>query len=150
MRHDPSCFYCVRDHRLSELMVEVAELEVSTLVLFREQPYQGRCLVAFREHAREVFELSQEELPAFARDMSRASRAVYAAAAPDKLNYGAFADKLGHLHFHLVPKVQGGRSWGGMFDMSPEPARRLTAAEYDALVARIRAGLEPARPAAGG
>ncbi len=145
MRHDPSCFYCVRDHRLSELMVEVAELEVSTLFLFREQSYQGRCLLAFREHAREVFELTPEELQAFARDMSRASRAVYAAAAPDKLNYGAFADKLGHLHFHLVPKVQGGRSWGGMFDMSPEPPRTLAAAEYAALAARIRSGLDAAR-----
>jgi ATP adenylyltransferase len=141
MRFDPSCFYCVRDQRLSDLMIEVAPLEVSSLFLFREQSYRGRCLVAFRDHAREFHDLTPEELQAFARDLARASRAVAVAVAPDKLNYGAFADKLGHLHFHLVPKVRDGRSWGGMFDMSPEPPVKLSDEENQALIERIRAGL---------
>jgi ATP adenylyltransferase len=141
MRHDASCFYCVKDQRLSDLMIEVAPLEVSTLFLFREQTYRGRCLVAFREHARELFDLSPEELPAFARDLARAARAVQAAVAPDKLNYGAFADKQGHLHFHLVPKVTGGKSWGGMFEMMPEPKVLLSAGEYEELAGSIRARL---------
>jgi diadenosine tetraphosphate (Ap4A) HIT family hydrolase len=141
MRFDPSCFYCVRDHRLDGLMIEIAALEVSSLFLFREQTYRGRCLVAFRDHARELYELAAEELQAFARDVSRAAGAVAATVAPDKLNYGVFADKLGHLHVHLVPKVRDGRSWGGMFEMSPEPAVRLPDAEYEGLAARIRSRL---------
>jgi diadenosine tetraphosphate (Ap4A) HIT family hydrolase len=140
-RHDPSCFYCVRDQRLADLMIELAPLEVSTLFLFREQTYRGRCLVAFRDHAREIYELSPQELQAFARDVARAARAVASAVAPDKLNYGVFADKLGHLHVHLVPKVRDGRSWGKMFDMSPEPAAVLEPAGYEALADRIRAEL---------
>jgi ATP adenylyltransferase len=122
-------------------MIEIARLEVSSLFLFREQTYRGRCLVAFREHARELHDLAPDELQAFARDLARSSRAVAAAVAPDKLNYGAFADKLGHLHFHLVPKVRDGRSWGGTFEMSPEPPVALSEADGQALIARIRAGL---------
>ena len=143
MRHDASCFYCVKDQRLSDLMIEVAPLEVSTLFLFREQSYRGRCLVAFRDHARELFELDQGELGAYARDLARAARAVQRAVSPDKINYGAFADKQGHLHVHLVPKASGGRSWGGMFDMMPEPRRLLSRDEYDELLGRLRAGLAP-------
>jgi diadenosine tetraphosphate (Ap4A) HIT family hydrolase len=141
MLHDPSCFYCVPDQRLADLMIEVARLEVSTLFLFREQTHRGRCLVAFREHARELFDLAPEELAAFGRDLARAARAVQTVVAPDKLNYGAYADKLGHLHFHLVPKVQGGRGWGGTFEMVPEPRTLLTEAEYEELAGRIRAAL---------
>ena len=141
MRFDASCFYCARDQRLGDLMIEVAPLEVSTLFLFKEQSYPGRCLVAFRDHARELFDLTPEELPAFARDVARAARAVQGAVGPDKINYGAFADKQGHLHVHLVPKVKDGRSWGGMFDMMPDPKTLLPAAEYDELVKKVRAAL---------
>jgi ATP adenylyltransferase len=141
MRHDPSCFYCVPDQRRADLMIEVATLEVSTLFLFREQSYRGRALLAFREHAREVCDLGPEELSAFARDLSRAARAVQSAVSPDKLNYGAFADKQGHLHFHLVPKVRDGKGWGGMFEMMPEPKTLLTEGEYEELVKELREGL---------
>jgi len=143
MRHDASCFYCVKDQRLADLMIEVAPLGVSTLFLFREQSYYGRCIVAFRDHARELFELTPDELGVYARDLARAACAVQRAVSPDKINYGAFADKQGHLHVHLVPKVKDGLSWGGMFDMMPDPKQLLSAGEYDELVKKLRAGLAP-------
>jgi len=143
MRHDASCFYCVKDQRLHDLMIEVAPLEVSTLFLFREQSYRGRCIVAFRDHARELFELTPEELGAFGRDLARGAGAVQRAVSPDKINYGAFADKQGHLHVHLVPKVKEGRSWGGMFEMMPDPKQLLAPGDYEGLLKKLRAGLVP-------
>jgi ATP adenylyltransferase len=143
MRYDPGCFYCVKDERLADLMIEVAPLEVSTLFLFREQSHRGRCIVAFRDHARELFELTPDELGAYARDLARAARAIEHTVRPGKINYGAFGDKQGHLHVHLVPKVKDGRSWGGMFDMMPDPKQLLSPGEYDELVRQLRAGLTP-------
>jgi ATP adenylyltransferase len=141
VRTDPSCFYCVKDQRLSALMIEVAPLEASTLFLFREQTYRGRCLLAFKDHTREPFELSPAELQDFARDLARAARAVHLAVSPAKVNYGAFADLQGHLHVHIVPKVEGGASWGGMFEMMPERRVYLSDGEYGALTAQLRANL---------
>jgi ATP adenylyltransferase len=141
MKLDPECFYCVPEKRPPDLAIEVAALEVSTLFLFREQSHPGRCILAYREHARELFELGPEDLAAFGRDLAKAARAIDAAFKPKKLNYAAFGDKMGHLHFHIVPKLELGRSWGGMFDMMPDPKKLVGEAELKAIVARIKSEL---------
>jgi diadenosine tetraphosphate (Ap4A) HIT family hydrolase len=131
----------VPERRPADLAIEVARLEVSTLLLFQEQSHPGRCIVAYREHARELYDLAPEELAAFMRDVARAAKAIDAAVHPSKLNYGAFGDKMGHLHVHIVPKIEGGRSWGGMFDMMPEPKKIASPAELAEMAAKIQAGL---------
>lgn len=141
MKHDENCFYCVPGKRPADLALEIASLEVSTLFLFREQSHPGRCILAYKEHARELYELSPADLAAFGRDLARAAKAVSAAVKPAKLNYGAFGDKMGHLHFHLVPKLEGGRDWGGMFAMMPDPKKLVGEAELAALAAKIKAAL---------
>ena len=60
---------------------------------------------------------------------------------PVKINYGAYSDKLGHLHVHLVPKYVDGPDYGSTFRMMPEPRILLSDADYEALAARIRAAL---------
>ncbi len=114
----PDCLYCRKDQRLNDLMIEVAPLGVSTLYLFKEQTYRGRCVVAYRDHVNELFELPDAEL-----------------------NYGAYSDKLPHLHVHLVPKYTDGPSWGTTFMMMPDPKVLLPDAEYATLSAKIRAAL---------
>lgn len=141
MKHDANCFYCVPEKRPAELALEVARLEVSTLFLFKEQSHPGRCILAYKEHARELYELSPEDLAAFGRDLARAAKAISAAVKPTKLNYASFGDKMGHLHFHIVPKLEGGRDWGGMFAMMPDPKKSVPEAELAKLAAAIKAGL---------
>jgi len=137
----PECFYCERDQRLADLMVEVGDLSVSRLFVFREQTYAGRCLVAYRHHVNELFELADAERDAFCRDVAVAARAMKQAFRPAKVNYGAFSDKLGHLHVHLVPKYVDGPDWGSTFRMSPTPPVVLSDAGYAALAERIRSAL---------
>ena len=137
----PDCLYCRKDNRLDALMIEVAPLQVSTLYLFKEQTYHGRCLVAYRYHVNELYELPDAELTLFTRDVARAARAMKAAFNPAKINYGAYSDKLPHLHVHLVPKYVDGPSWGTTFTMMPEPKKLLPDADYAALAAKIRAVL---------
>lgn len=137
----PDCFYCREDERLDALMIEVATLEVSTLYLFKEQTYHGRCLVAYRDHVNELYELPDAELALFTQDVARAARAMKAAFDPAKINYGAYSDKLPHLHVHLVPKYVDGPSWGTTFTMMPEPKKLLSDAGYAALVAQLRDAL---------
>jgi len=137
----PDCLYCRRDQRLQDLMIEVAPLAFSTLYLFKEQSHPGRCVVAYRAHVNELFELSDSELVGFTRDVARAARAIKAAFNPNKINYGAYSDKLPHLHMHLVPKYEGGVNWGAPFEMMPATKKLLSEGDYAGMIATIRAKL---------
>ncbi len=137
----PDCLYCRKDQRLNDLMIEVAPLGVSTLYLFKEQTYRGRCVVAYRDHVNELFELPDAELALFTQDVARAAKAMKTAFNPAKINYGAYSDKLPHLHVHLVPKYVDGPSWGTTFTMMPEPKQLLSEDAYAGLIAQIKAAL---------
>lgn len=142
MNELPDCFYCRKDQRLHDLMIEIAPLAASTLFLFREQTHPGRCVVAYRGHVNELFELSDEELALFTKDVARAAQAIKTAFGATKMNYGAYADRLPHLHFHLVPKYQDGPGFGTTFEMMPVNKKLLSDAEYAETVQAIRTALE--------
>jgi len=134
----PDCLDCRKDQRLQDLMIEIGPMQVSTLYLFKEQTYRGRCVVAYRAHVNELFELSEPELALFTQDVARAAKAMKAAFNPAKINYGAYSDKLPHLHMHLVPKYVDGPGWGAPFAMMPDPKQLLSTDDYAGLIARIR------------
>jgi ATP adenylyltransferase len=138
---DEGCFYCTRSQKLHDLMIEVAQLQASTLYLRKEQTYRGRCVVAYRNHARDLHDVAAADLPLFAADLARASKAIATAFHPDKINYASFGDLLPHVHFHLVPKYLGGPSWGGAFEISPKEKVFLSAEEYPRMIAALRSGL---------
>lgn len=114
------CLYCSNLPILHELMIKIADLQVSQLFLFKEQSHPGRVNVVYNNHGVEFHELSEEERNLFMQDVSQAANAVQKAYNPDKINYGAFADKISHLHFHLVPKYAGGYNFGGVIEMNPQ------------------------------
>lgn len=138
---DPKdCLYCQNNQTLHELMIEIAPLSVSRLFLFKEQTYRGRCLVAYKDHVHDLNMLSDEERNAFMADVVRVTRAMQKIFNPQKINYGAYSDKLSHLHFHLAPKYEGGPGFGGTFTMNPKKVY-LTDAEYQDMVEKIKEAL---------
>jgi len=136
MNFDENCLYCSKNKDLDSLMIKICNLEVSTAYLFKEQTYRGRCNVVFKEHKNEITDLTEEEAAAFIRDVRKVAKAIQKAFNPDKINYGAFADKMKHLHFHVVPKYEGGASWGTTFDMNPGKVL-LNDEEYNELITEI-------------
>lgn len=130
MKSDPKdCLYCQNNETLHNLMIEVAELSVSRVFIFKEQTYHGRCLVAYKDHVDDINLLSDNDRNAFMEDVVRVTRAMQKVFNPDKINYGAYADTLEHLHFHLTPKYVGGPDFGGVFQMNPKKVY-LTDEEY--------------------
>ncbi len=141
MYSDPKdCLYCTQNKTLQDLMLPIAELSVSKVFLFREQSYKGRCLVAYNRHINDLNELSDAERNAFMADVVRVTRAMQKVFSPEKINYGAYADKLSHLHFHLVPKYVDGLDYGGTFQMNPQKVY-LTEEEYNKMIEAIRGNL---------
>ncbi len=140
MSFDSNCFYCSKSSDLDALMIKICDLEVSTVYLFKEQTYRGRCNVVFKEHKSEITDLTEEEAALFIKDARKVAKAIHNAFNPDKINYGAFADTMKHLHFHIVPKYEGGPSWGKTFEMNPQKVM-LTDDEYQDLINKIKDNL---------
>jgi len=141
MYSDPKdCLYCQNNETLHNLMIEICHLRVSRLFLFKEQTYDGRCLVAYDKHVNDLNELSDEERNAFMADVAQATRAMQKAFNPEKINYGAYSDKLCHLHFHLAPKYVDGPDYGGTFQMNPGKVY-LSDEEYAQLIEAVKACL---------
>ena len=141
MHSDPKdCLYCTNNETLKSLMLPIAELSVSRAFLFKEQTYHGRCLVAYNGHVNDLNELSDAERDAFMADVARVTRAMQRVFNPEKINYGAYSDKLSHLHFHLAPKYVDGPDYGGTFRMNPGEVY-LSDEEYAKMIDDIKAAL---------
>ena len=135
-----NCLYCQNKAKLDELMIKIADLEVSTVYLFKEQTHPGRCVVAYKDHVNQQHDIPQEEWVKFMLDTRRVAEAIDKAFHTAKINYGAYSDTLKHAHWHLCPKYEGGPEWGGTFEMNPGKTY-LSDAEYKDIIEKIRAQL---------
>ncbi|ULT57588.1 HIT family protein [Neobacillus drentensis] len=140
MEVNEQCMYCMKDERRDNLMIEIAKLDVSTVFLFKEQTYTGRCNVVYKDHVKELFELDPEELAAFMNDVKRVAAAIDKTFQPNKINYGAYGDTLHHLHMHIVPKYENKENWGSTFEMNPGKTY-LTDEEYQNMIEMIKKAL---------
>ena len=137
---DNNCAYCMRGELLDKFGIFICDLQVSSLILFKEQSKPGRVIVAYKDHVSEIVYISEEERYLFMADVTRAAKALHAAFKPNKVNYGAYGDTGCHLHMHLVPKYEGGDEWGGVFQMNPGKVY-LTDAEYAEMIEKIKANI---------
>ncbi len=140
MELNKDCMYCMEDERRDNLMIEIGKLDVSTVFLFKEQTYTGRCNVVYKDHVKELFNLEPQELAAFMNDVKKVASALDKAFQPSKINYGAYGDTLHHLHVHIVPKYEGRENWGSTFEMNPGKTY-LTDEEYQEMITTIKNAL---------
>lgn len=113
---DETCFYCTKKGPLNEILTEIVPLGHSTVYFFNDQKNPGRCVVAFRDHYRELHEIPDEECDAYLREVRLVAKAIANLYHPDKINYALYGDLVSHVHFHVVPKYAGGVSWGQPFN----------------------------------
>ena len=137
---DANCAYCAGGELLDKFGIKICDLDVSQLILFKEQSKPGRVIVAYKDHVSEIVNISEEERNRFMADVVKAANAIHKAFNPNKVNYGAYGDTGCHLHMHLVPKYKDGFEWGGVFEMNPDKVY-LTEAEYAEMIEKIKACL---------
>lgn len=114
-----NCPYCNYGDALAKFGVLAFETETSSVIVFKDQSHPGRAIVSYKnDHVAEIQDLNDEERNAFIKDVSDVAKAIQKAYNPDRINYGAYGDTLGHLHIHLVPKYKDGFEWGGSFVMN--------------------------------
>jgi diadenosine tetraphosphate (Ap4A) HIT family hydrolase len=132
-----NCLYCQNKAKLDELMIKIADLEVSTLYLFKEQSHRGRCVVAYKDHIGQQFEIPEADWIKFMLDTRRVAIAIDKAFHPTKVNFGAYSDTLKHAHWHIVPKYEGEFEFGGTFEMNPQKTY-LSSEEYASIIDKIK------------
>ena len=137
------CPYCAEGEYLAKFGVKAFETETSLVIVFKDQAYKGRCIVAYKkDHVAEICELNEKERINFMNDVADVAAAIHKAYNPDRVDYGAFGDTLGHLHFHLVPKFVGKEDWGGMFKMNHGAEFYASDAEINEVIANIKANFK--------
>ena len=96
--------------------------------------------MAYKDHVDDLNLLSDEERDAFMADVAKVTRAMQKVFNPAKINYGAYSDTLSHLHFHLIPKYEGGPDFGGVFQMNPKKVY-LSEEEYAEMAEALKKAL---------
>lgn len=139
MEKAAGCFYCDEHHEGREgLMLPIGTMKAGILYLFKDQIHKGRCVLALNDHKKELFECSDTQRNDIMEDVARATAAIKKLWGCTKINIGSFGDTNPHLHFHIVPKYEGGAEFGGNFAISyPEPLF-LSESEYGELIEALQ------------
>ena len=140
-----SCQYCEKGKDLLEKMLPICSYRNADIYLFRDQTHKGKCIVAYRDHKKEWYELSGPEQADLIAAVAATAKAVQKLFHADKINYATYGDLLSHLHIHVTPKYQDGPDWGGPF-RDDRPATVLSAEQYEERIEQIRAELQNMMP----
>lgn len=112
----------------------LAELEVSTLGLYDDARYPGRCLLVVREHFDDLTTMPEDLATAALSDARRAGLAIKEALKPDRINYAVLGNVISHVHFHIIPRrweidpAPGLSPW-----QTAEPAKPLPLPDQEAI-----------------
>lgn len=82
----------------------VHEFEHSYLTVGEHQFFEGYCVLLFKEHVRDLHELSAEVSAAFYEELMVATRAIAQAYGPAKMNHASYGNAQPHLHWHIFPR----------------------------------------------
>lgn len=116
-----NCIYCSKDKNLEKLMTEICTLEYSTLYLFKDQKHLGRCVLAYKYHATELFEIPYDNYQLYMKELRFVANKLKELFNCDKINYAIYGDLVNHVHFHIVPKYKGDIQWGEPFSDKINP-----------------------------
>lgn len=140
---DGKCYYCGDEYK--QYMKPIFENDYANVYMTGfQQYYPGRCVVTLKGHKEEMFEMTKEEISGFFDAVSKVAKAISKAFKCDKLNYGTCGDGNRHFHMHIVPKIEGGYTWGKLFEMVPPPEKQvlIPEEELDKMIEKIRENLE--------
>ena len=122
-----------------ELHHPICELPATTLGLYDDDRYPGRCILVLKKHREELETLDPAEAREFMEDMQRAARAIRAATGADRMNFALLGNAVPHLHAHLIPRIRRGDPVPNKSPWShPDPARALEPEARAELVRAIR------------
>lgn len=116
----------------------VAELPSGRIHLQNDADSPGYCILVFKRHAVELFDLSETERAQFMEDIARVGSVVEEVCRPNKINVAMLGNACPHLHCHIKPRTFDDPQWGRAPIFTP-PSSPLPPDEYARLQERFRA-----------
>lgn len=105
MKQGDGCFMCSDIHlEENKHSFLVKELEHSYVRFPKNQHYRGWVVVFLKRHVNELYELSDEEIAGYTKEVARVAKAVNKVYQPVKINYCVFGSLCPHVHYHIVPR----------------------------------------------
>jgi len=106
------CSICIQ--LATESIFKIKEFTDSILFLNEDQFFKGYCILEYKKHIEELFELSEFERNLYMKEVAHVAKSLQQAFRPDKINYELLGNKVPHLHWHIIPRFKGDPAW-------PEP-----------------------------
>ncbi len=130
VRHEPGCELC-------HLTVPVVwQDEKLSVILVDDANYPGFCRVIWREHVREMSDLSHDDRLLLNEAVYQVEQAVREVMQPLKVNVASLGNVVPHLHWHIIPRYADDAHF-------PAPVWAQAARQTDAGVLAARRALLP-------
>lgn len=110
--------------------------EKFSVILVDDANYPGFCRVIWRDHVREMSDLSREDRLLLNEAVYEVEQALREVMAPIKINIASLGNVVPHLHWHVIPRYTDDAHF-------PAPVWATAVRESDAAVLEARRALLP-------
>lgn len=107
--NDSNCSICI--HLRKKASFEIKVFSDSVLYLNEDQFFKGYCILEYKSHVKELFDLTDEARDLYMKHVSLAAKALQKVFNPDKINYELLGNKVPHLHWHIIPRFKEDPAW---------------------------------------
>ncbi len=118
--------------------LRIEEFEHSYAILNRDQFFPGYSFLVAKKHLSELFHLDCTERAGFIEEVNRLALALNEVFSPLKINYELLGNMTPHMHWHIIPRLNGDPLWPRPVWSEPHPEKILHQTEYDARITLIK------------
>ncbi len=133
-----NCPICDADSPPPEEEIIIAEFKHSWLLAYKEVCLKGTCCIALRSHAVEIYEIPDEILSEFMKEVKIVSKALKEVTNAKKINYEIHGNTIPHLHMHLFPRYMDDPFPGGPIDYNKVEPAVYKGNEFEEFVEELR------------
>ena len=101
------------NQKLKEDTAEIAQLQLSLVLLMKDCSFPWLILVPVREGICEIHELAEKDRSILIEEISLSSQVIKRLYSPDKINVGALGNIIHQLHIHVIGRFKTDRAWPG-------------------------------------
>ncbi len=132
-----NCPIC-KNAPMPEGMIDLFELPYSWLNAEPNECLKGACHVTAKFHAIELYELDDDQLLGFMKDVQQYAKALKTVTNAVKINYEIHGNTIPHLHLHLYPRYMDDPFSGKAIDYSQKTPNIYNDDEYEEFVKNMR------------